>query len=515
MERDLSQFVGRRFDVVVIGGGIHGACVARDAALRGMSVALVEKGDFCAATSHNSLKTIHGGIRYLQHLNFKRALESIREQQILSRTMGHLVHPVRFLMPNYGWKMRGPLVMGAGVVLYEMLRFAMALRDGNPIEAPRGRVVSAKRCRQLTRGLDADGLTGGGIWADAQVAYADKAVLQILQDAVACGAVVANYVRADKVLMEGDTVAGVVATGEDGSFEIAATQVVNATGPWAASWLEEATPTKPSQNVGLVRSMNLVVDKPALDVAIAVKSNQESDSKIDRAKRMFFMVPWLGKTVIGTTHHTHTGSLDVMPDAAEIAAFVDDFNAAYPTMDIKPDNVLYCYLGLTPGDDSVDADGAKLHESKVIDHKHAKGLVSIISIKWTTARLVAERVVDVLAKRHDGVGRCRTRTRLVPDDAMMPHDLAALDDDGVRAFVATHVAHSQVRHLSDILLRRTNDLVLAKMTPDQMKRVVANMATHFDWSTKTSDAEVRAVLSRLAPSTNRQRLVAAFAGVHI
>jgi len=86
VQRDLSLFAGRQFDVVVVGGGIHGACVARDAALRGMSVALVEQGDFCSATSHNSLKTIHGGIRYLQHLNFKRAVESIREQQILRRT---------------------------------------------------------------------------------------------------------------------------------------------------------------------------------------------------------------------------------------------------------------------------------------------------------------------------------------------------------------------------------------------------------------------------------------------
>ena len=133
MRRDTSELQDRRFDVVVIGGGIQGACVARDAALRGLSVALIEQADFCSATSHNSLKTIHGGIRYLQHLNFKRAIESIREQQILLRTAPHLVQPLRFLMPTYGLGMRGPVAMGIGVGLFESLNAYVSLRDGNGV----------------------------------------------------------------------------------------------------------------------------------------------------------------------------------------------------------------------------------------------------------------------------------------------------------------------------------------------------------------------------------------------
>ena len=515
MKRDLSLLATRQFDVVIVGGGIHGACVARDAAMRGMSVALVEQGDFCSATSHNSLKTIHGGIRYLQHLNFKRATESIREQQILRRTMGHLVEPLRFLMPNYGWKMRGPLAMGAGIALFEKLTFWMSLRDGNPIEAPRGRVVSAKRCIEMAPGVDTDGLTGGGIWADAQVGYADKAVLQILEDATGLGAVVANYVRADRVLTADGAVIGVACTGEAGPFEIKATQVVNATGPWATSWLEAAVPSEPKTHVGLVRSMNLVIDRPAPETAIAVKSNLASDSKVDDANRMFFMVPWQGKTVIGTTHYTHTGGIDVTPDAGEIAGFVADFNAAYPTLNVTADDVLYCYLGLTPGDDSTDADGAKLHESKVIDHTNARGLVSIISIKWTTARLVAERVTDVLATRFPQARKCRTRTEKLPDFVTMPHDVQARDDAGLRAFVETHVTHSQARTLADMVLRRTNDLVLGNMAPAQLRMIAQEMATALGWDDARQMAEVRAVLTRLAPSTYRQTLAAEFAGVSL
>ena len=517
MQRDLSQFADRTFDVVVVGGGIHGACVARDAALRGMSVALLEQGDFCSATSHNSLKTIHGGIRYLQHLNFKRAIESIREQQILRRTMGHLVQPMRFMMPTYGWAMRGPLAMGAGIAMFEGLTLAMSLRDGNRVEAPKGRVMGAGACKRMAPGVDTDGLTGGSIWADAQVAYADKAVLQILKDAVTHGAVVANYVRAEKVEIADGAVTGVTVRDKtsDQVMTIAAKQVVNATGPWADAWLAEAAPDARALAVALVRSMNLVIDKPAPDLAIAVKSTLESDSKIDSAKRMFFMVPWQGKTVIGTTHFSHKGSLDIAPSASEVGSFVDDFNAAYPTLDIQARDVLYAYVGLTPGDDSTDADGAKLHESKVVDHEGATGLVSIISIKWTTARLVAERVVDVLAKRHDGAGACQTRKRALPDDASTPSEAAGLDNDGLRAFVEGHIAETQAQHLDDIVLRRTNDLVLGRLTARQLKTIVAVMAAHFGWSDATRNAEVRSALARLAPSAYRQGLVAAFAGVDL
>jgi len=417
------------------------------------------------------------------------------------------------MMPNYGWAMRGPLAMTAGIAMFEGLTFGMSLRDGNTIEAPKGRVVSAKRCLELAPGVDPDGLTGGGIWADAQVGFADKAVLQILQDAVDLGAVVANYVRADRVLTVNGAVTGVACTGEDGAFEIAATQVVNATGPWATSWLEAAVPSEPKTHVGLVRSMNIVVDKPAPETAIAVKSNLASDSKVDDANRMFFMVPWQGKAVIGTTHYTHTGPIDLQPDADEIAGFVADFNAVYPTMNITADDVLYCYIGLTPGDDSTDADGAKLHESKVIDHQAAKGLVSIISIKWTTARLVAERVVDVLATRFPQARKCRTRRQNVPDFATMPHDLHTRDDAGLREFVQTHLAHSQARTLADMVLRRTNDVVLGRVAPAQLRVIVQEMAVAQSWDAAQQDEEVRAVLTRLAPSAYRQTLAAEFAGV--
>lgn len=515
MRRDTSELQDRRFDVVVIGGGIQGACVARDAALRGLSVALIEQADFCSATSHNSLKTIHGGIRYLQHLNFKRAIESIREQQILLRTAPHLVQPLRFLMPTYGLGMRGPVAMGIGVGLFESLNAYVSLRDGNGVQWPKGRLLRVSTCLDLAPGIDSRSITGGAIWADAQVAFADKAVLQILQNAVDEGACVANYVRAEQLRFDPDNpgaVRGLLATdmrtGEP--IEVEARAVVNATGPWASEWINRAGGEKLSLSVGLIKSMNLVTSRPALPHALAVRSNRASDSRVDSAKRMFFVVPWQGKAVIGTTHFTHReGTADIAFDPGEIAAFVDEFNAAYPAMDLSVDDILYCYQGLTPGDDTSGEDGAKLHESRIVDHAETDGIggvFSIVSIKWTTARLVAEKAVDRLLAQWNERRECRTRQTQIPDYETVPHSIHGLSEAQLRAFVLTHVEHTQAYRFSDIVLRRTNDLALGEMDAKQFSLILRTLSECFHWTAEERLEEARQVLCSIPSLTYRKTI---------
>ena len=516
MKRDVQSLQHQTFDLVVVGGGVHGACVARDAALRGLKVALVEQDDFCSGTSHNSLKTIHGGIRYLQHLNFKRAIESAREQQIFLETAPHLVQRLDFLMPAYGHGMRGPVAIGIGIVLFECLNFLVSLWDNRRVRRPRGRLLSARRCTDLAPGIDQTSLTGGGIWADAQVTYADKAVLQMLQQAEDHGACVLNYVRAEK-LLHGETdecsVCGVEArdlrTGD--RFGIAARSVVNASGPWAAQWIKEAGRPGLARPIPLVRSMNLVTNKPDAPHAIAVKSQRASDSRIDSAKRLYFLVPWQGKTVVGTTHFSHrqdTVDAGITPD--EVSTFVDEINAAYPTLDLTLDDVLYSYHGLTPGDSSTEEDGAKLHESIIVDHAEehgVKGVFSIIGIKWTTARLVAEQTVDTVLASWNEKRPCKTRTTALEDCADFPHDTEGMSAGQLESFVDTHIEKSQAYRLSDLVLRRTNDLVLGRMTSDQFATITRLMAARLGWSEDRQREEVDRVLERLFPSPYRASLV--------
>lgn len=516
MKRDLADLQQRQFDVVVVGGGIHGACIARDAALRGLDVALVEQADFCSATSHNSLKTIHGGIRYLQHLNLKRTIESIREQQILLQTLPHLVKPIRFLMPTYGFGMRGPVAMGIGVGMFEMLNALVSVIDGRRLNAPKGRMMRAQTCERMAPGVNNESLTGGGMWADAQVTFADTAVLQILQQAADSRANVANDVRAERLLFDQDNPERVIGlhatdrrTGEP--LEIKARCVVNATGPWAANWIGESGQSKLSLEVGLVKSMNLVTDREALPHALAVKSKRASDSKVDSAKRMFFVVPWQGKAVIGTTHFTHrdAGS-EVAVNRDEMSAFVDEFNDAYPEMALSMDNILYCYQGLTPGDDEAGQDGAKLHESKIVDHSDTdgiRGMFSIVSIKWTTARLVAEKAVDQVLKQWNEPRSCATRKTVVPDYDTIPHRVSGLTDDEVRDFVTTHIENTQAYRLSDVVLRRTNDLALGAMGAKQFVTILRTMSQYFDWSPERRARETEQVLAQVPSLKYRNILI--------
>lgn len=521
MIRDPDALAQGEFDVLVVGGGIHGACIARDAALRGLRVALVEQGDFCCATSHNSLKTIHGGIRYLQHLNLKRAVESIREQQIFLRTAPHLVQPLKFLMPTYGYGMRGPFAMAAGISLYEFFSALCSLFDYRRLGWPKGRLLSRQACLELAPGISTDNLKGGAIWADAQVALADKAVLQILQHAVDHDAVVCNHTKATALLSDegGAYVVGALVhdrfTGKD--LRIKARMVVNATGPWMGNWMNHPKIPDTSLRVGLVKSMNLVVDRPAPAVAIGIKSSRASDSKVDVANRLYFSVPWLDKTMIGTTHFTyHENKAQPGIEQVEIDQFVSEFNEAYPQLEITPADVLYCYQGLTPGDDSAQSDGAKLHEGKLVAHEHSDnvaGVLSVIGIKWTTARLVAEQAVDMLLTLWNDPRTCQTRRAPIPDYNTMPHECSHLDDDALQAFVMKHVSETQANCLDDIVLRRTNDLVLGRLLPKQIKVIADALSRHFQWSEKRLQAEVNQLLSSGLSPHYRQRIANEFSGV--
>jgi glycerol-3-phosphate dehydrogenase len=178
---------------------VHGACGARDAALCGLKVAMIDMGDLGGATSHNSLKTIHGGIRYLQHLNFKRSLESINGQKYWLETAPHLVKPLPFLMPTYGRGMRGPIAMRTGIRMLGCLGMGRNKRLEAASRLPRGNILSKQECIDEAPSVPRDKLTGGALWYDAQVEFADLAVLQLAQQTYQLGGVIASYVKATDI----------------------------------------------------------------------------------------------------------------------------------------------------------------------------------------------------------------------------------------------------------------------------------------------------------------------------
>lgn len=410
MERKLDNFVGQKFDVCVIGGGIYGVNVAREAALRGLSVALVEKGDFGSATSSNSLKIIHGGLRYLQHADFKRMRESITERRILMTIAPHLVHPLPCVMPTYGHTLRGKEVMALALLINDLIGY-----DRNKIKdpqkyLPRGRIISRAECMELIPGIEQKGLTGGAVWYDCQVYNSERLLLAILHSAVEAGAVVANYVEMTDFLFENHSVSGIkvrdTLTGD--RFEIQARLVINCAGPWVNKILTRLNGRAVEPGIKWSSAMNLVVKRqifPDYAVGLWSKSKfEDEDALISKGSRLFFIAPWRKYTLVGTTHVPFRGSPDQFRLTEEdVREFIQEINEAYPAIHLTEEDISFYYGGMLPADEEDEERGyvKLLKHYRILDHAKngLDGLITVIGVKYTTARDVAQKTIDYVFKK--------------------------------------------------------------------------------------------------------------------
>ncbi len=422
MKRDLNRMAGRGFDVLVIGAGIYGAWAAWDAALRGLSVAVIDKDDFGGATSANNLRVVHGGLRYLQHLDLNRMRESIREQRILLRVAPHLVHPLPCAVPTYGRGSRGRLALRTALFLNDMVGWNRNWKAAPGKALPRGRLIGADRMKEAVPGIPDRGLTGGALWYDAQVRDPERLVLAILQSASRRGAAVANHISADALLEERGRVVGArVTDGLTGeSFFIRAGVTLNLTGPWSDRLLRTTYPGKVPTLFPFSQAWNLVVRRRLVsDIAVGLYSSrtfQDADRKMSRGTRLLFLTPWRDVTLVGTSHRPFKAEdrrLEVVHDEREIADLLEEVSGAYPAADLVPGDVAYAFGGLLPGEAEPSTGGVRLLKHPVIrDHGRADGihgLITGVGVKFTTARRVAERLVDLAAHQFGGrTDVCRT-----------------------------------------------------------------------------------------------------------
>ena len=407
MPRDLRQLADTRFDVLVVGAGFYGVTTAWDAAQRGLSVAIIDKGDFGAATSFNNLKTLHGGLRSLQAFNFQQARLFIRERRALARIVPHLVRPLPFVVPTTWHPMRNKLVYRIGLAMNDAVAKDRNLGLADPgTHLPASRIVSRDEALRLNPLIAPDGVTGGAIWYDYQMQSTDRVTLSFLLTALDAGAVAANYVQARSFLQEHNRVIGVMANDvmSGSSFPIRASVVVNAAGPWAASLLSslpaEARGAPPPK---LSRAMNVVVSKIVNDHACGGIANG----------RYLFAVPWRDVTVVGTSHDAHDGDADQLKVTRwDLEAFLKDVREAFPHGSITGSDVRLVHRGLLP---TVDASGTHVKlvkESQVVNHEQhgIRGLVSVFGVRYTTARQTACQTVDAVffAMGHTSPPPCRT-----------------------------------------------------------------------------------------------------------
>ena len=431
MRRDVAKLAAERFDVVVVGGGIYGVCIARDAALRGLSVALVEKGDFGGATSANSHKIVHGGLRYLQHADFRRMRESIRERAAWLRIAPHLVRPQAFLMPTYGHGLRGREALQAALALNDLLSIDRNRGLDRAQQIPRGRMLSAAECLRLAPGIEPQGLSGGALWYDGLMLSSERLLLSTLRSAAARGAVVANYVEAAEVTRSGGRVAGLRVRDlvGDAEIEVRAHGVIDACGPWTPERRTQSRDDTP--DLRLAKAINLVTRPIIGDHAVGLARRfRGPDGTMRQDRRLFFLVPWHGRTLVGTKYLPYRGTADGLTiSEREIDEFLDEINCAYPSARLERTDVRLVHAGLVPmtvdRSGAVDVELATRHEIR--DHALA-GMITVTGVKYTTARGVAEAAVDHLLA---SLGRDAPRSSTAREP-LFGGDVDRLDESAVR-----------------------------------------------------------------------------------
>ncbi|SRR6266540_959858 len=396
MKRNLEKLANHKFDILVIGGGIHGAITAWDAALRGLSVGLIERGDFGSGTSQNSLKIIHGGLRYLQDGNLSRIRTMARERTTWMKIAPHLIHPLACVIPMTQKMSRSRLAMSFALRANDILSFDRNQLADPEKDIPDGMIMSQQELSRILPGYDVSTSTGAGVWYDAQIYNSERLLLEFILSAVQAGAEVANYVEAINFLRYEDRIVGVRAkdlrTGQ--IFDIQSTLVINCTGAWMDCLLEKAAlRSKYATSV----AMNVIVDQVWSDVAVGLTSQLVNG----KPPQVLFIVPWRNKSMIGTCHIPwHGASHMFQMNEAMVQGFLDQINSAHPPLQLSLKDVRQVTWGFLPVNrEDVNEQQVKLmRDGVVIDHQKKdgmSGLISILGVKYTTARVVAEQAVNL------------------------------------------------------------------------------------------------------------------------
>lgn len=458
MRRIGTDISGTTFDVLIVGAGVNGCGVARDAAMRGLRVLLLDKGDLAAGTTAASTRLIHGGLRYLEHGEVGLVRESLREREtLLRRVAPHLVRPLPMLVPIYAGRRRGRLTIRAGMLAYDLLSSSKSL--------PRHRMLKASEALERAPGLNPEGLRGAALFYDAQVEYAERLAVENALDARAHGATVVTYARVERLLVEGGAARGVVFKDllNGGTHAARATVILNAAGPWVDAVLEGSSAEK-AELIGGTKGSHVVVRTFEGAPRAAVYAEAFEDG------RPFFVVPWDDKLLIGTTDERYAGDLDrVEANAQEVEYLLREANRILPSARLTRGDVLYTYSGVRPLPRVAEGQESGITRRHFIKPANVRGLFSVIGGKLTTYRALAEEAVDLI---------CRALGRTPPpcQTADVPLPGAAVEDfDAFRrdfAARSTLPPASTARLLKVYGVRATEVLRLAQ-TEAELSRVIS------------------------------------------
>jgi glycerol-3-phosphate dehydrogenase len=418
--------------------------------MRGLKVLLIDKSDIGSGTSSASTRLILGGLRYLEHFEFGLVRESLRERETLLHIAPHLVRPLPITIPIYKQSRRGPVTIRAGMIVYDLLSFAKSL--------PRHRILSRRETLEQLPGLNPEGLLGSALYFDAQVEFAERLVLENVLAASERGAEVYTYAPVTKL-----TGSGIEFVCEGQKQVARASVIVNASGPWVDYLLD-----KSPKLIGGTKGSHIVVAPFAGSPANAIYLEAESD------ERPFFIIPWNGNYLIGTTDVRFEDDPDkVCSELWEIDYLLAETNHAFPEAQLTRDHVLFTYSGVRPLPATGEKDEQSITRRHFIrEHPRLSNLLSIVGGKLTTYRSLAEECVDLIFRK---LGRpsppCATAKEVLPGAVNFSsiknparllrvygsraNQVTQLHEDPFASEILFAFKHEFAKTLDDCFLRRT------------------------------------------------------------
>ena len=536
--RDFQHIEKTAYDLIVIGGGINGAAIARDATLRGLKTVLVEKGDFASGSTSWSTRLIHGGLRYLEYFEFNLVRESLHEREVLLNAAPHLAEPIQMTIPIYKSGSRSYWEIQAGMLLYDILSYDKSL--------PNHRMLPAKKMRQLYRSVNPEALAGAAQYYDAQAEYSERLCWENILAATEAGGTMLNYVAVTAIQHDHDRITSLTCTDQltGAAFSLncgAKTLVLNTSGPWVDQVLglgrqgSDHAPIGKTRKIGGTKGSHIFVDPFPGAPANAFYVEAKTDN------RPFFILPRLGMYLIGTTDERYSGSIDIIKaNNDEIDYLIHETNRIFPTAHLTRQDVRFTYSGVRPLPYAEGKKPGSISRNHILFNHRSEGvknLISLIGGKLTTHRRVGEEAVDLVYRdRNQSPPPCPTHKQPLPG-AILPDDpridqalgdyagrlesqsihhlfgvygakatdvLALIDEDAslgelivanlpdIKAQAVYAIRAEMAHTLEDICRRRTTLSMQANYGLDALPNLVEALKQHCHWSDEKCDRQIAA-----------------------
>ena len=453
--RDPEKNKDKIFDAIIIGGGIYGAMLSLVASQSGLKTLLLERDDFGGATSFNSLRIVHGGLRYLQKMDLNRFFESVSERKWLLKNFPDLVKPLPCLMPLYGKGLYRPSIFKIALLLNDILSMNRNQDMPETSKLPGGKIISAEEVKKILPDVDTINLKGGALWYDGSMPDSQRILIEILKWSCSLGAETLNYFEAKDLIKKENQVTGVRALDrENGTYyNFSSKIVINAAGPWCrdvAKYFDKDYQDLFKSSI----AWNILFNKKAIsNHAIAVNPKRPG-------AKTYFLRPWKGMLFAGTIHEPWNGiTKNPIPSESSVSTFINDLNSTINNLNLKQEDILNIYSGLLPAKEN---GSEKLAVREVIlDHSKSggpEGLFSISGVKFTTARLVAEKTINKIFSDN------KNSTNVSMDSPIYEKCLGLFDynwypeenDPDWKEILVKIVNNESVLHLDDLVLRRTS-----------------------------------------------------------